>query len=49
MYLFVIKLGDDLFIVGGYGVMICYNDIDLDKVIICINNVLVEIEYLIIE
>ena len=30
-FLFVIKPGDDLPTAGGYGVMICYHDADLQK------------------
>lgn len=46
---FVIKPGDDLPTAGGYGVMICYHDTDLQKAITRIKDATAETNSLIIE
>ena len=46
---FVIKPGDDLPTAGGYGVMICYHDADLQKAITRIKEATAETNSLIIE
>ena len=48
-YPFVIKPGDDLPTAGGYGVMICYNDQDLEQAKIRIKEATEATDYLIIE
>ena len=48
-YPFVIKPGDDLPTAGGYGVMICYNDEDLEKAKTRIKEATEATEQLIIE
>lgn len=45
----VIKPGDDLPTAGGYGVMICYHDADLQKAITRIKEATAETNSLIIE
>ncbi len=45
----VIKPGDDLPTAGGYGVMICYHDADLQKAITRIKQATAETNSLIIE
>ncbi|AYU55758.1 amidohydrolase [Staphylococcus debuckii] len=46
---FVLKPGDDLPTAGGYGVMICYNQEDLDQAIQRINKAVEETDTIIIE
>lgn len=48
-YPFVIKPGDDLPTAGGYGVMICYNDDDLNKALKRIKEATADTHTLIIE